>query len=61
MFTAFYSLSAKPFPKEIKANELFPSASHNELLARLDYLDSAEKRSLPTTPRQLTLDNLIMV
>ena len=38
MFRAFYSLSGRPFDKEIKGKEMFVSASHTELLARLDYL-----------------------
>jgi len=38
MFTAFYSLSSKPFIKELEANKLFPSSTHQELLARLNYL-----------------------
>lgn len=38
MFKAFYSLSARPFSKEIKACDMFPSAGYQELTARLDYL-----------------------
>jgi type II secretory pathway predicted ATPase ExeA len=38
MFRAFYSLSSRPFDKEIKSRDMFASASHQELLARLDYL-----------------------
>lgn len=38
MFTSFYSLSARPFVKEIKSEKMFPSSSHQELLARLGYL-----------------------
>jgi type II secretory pathway predicted ATPase ExeA len=38
MFRAFYSLSSRPFDKEIKSKEMFVSASHQELLARMDYL-----------------------
>lgn len=38
MFTAFYSLAARPFVKEIKAEEMYASTSHQELLARLNYL-----------------------
>lgn len=38
MFRAFYSLASRPFDKEIKSKDLFASASHQELLARLDYL-----------------------
>lgn len=34
----FYSLASRPFDKEIKSKEMFASASHQELLARLDYL-----------------------
>jgi len=38
MFTAFYSLAARPFTKEIKTEEMYMSSSHKELLARLNYL-----------------------
>lgn len=38
MFTAFYSLASRPFTKEIKAEEMYLSSSHKELLARLNYL-----------------------
>lgn len=38
MFRAFYSLASRPFEKEIKSKDMFASASHQELLARLDYL-----------------------
>jgi general secretion pathway protein A len=38
MFRSFYSLVARPFEKETRAKDMFASASHQELLARLDYL-----------------------
>jgi hypothetical protein len=38
MFKPFYSLSKTPFSKDISPNEVFPSASHAEALARLDFL-----------------------
>ena len=38
MFTAFYSLAARPFAKDIKTEEMYLSSSHQELLARLNYL-----------------------
>lgn len=38
MFTSFYSLSSKPFGKEIKAKDMFSSSTQVELLARLNYL-----------------------
>lgn len=38
MFTAFYSLAARPFTKDIKTEEMYLSSSHQELLARLNYL-----------------------
>lgn len=31
MFRAFYSLAGRPFDKEIKAKDMFASASHTEL------------------------------
>lgn len=38
MYKAFYSLAGDPFAKEIKARDMFKSAAHLELLARLEYL-----------------------
>lgn len=38
MYRAFYSLSRKPFTKEIETKHLFPSKSFTELMARLNYL-----------------------
>jgi type II secretory pathway predicted ATPase ExeA len=38
MFKSFYSLSRRPFDKEIRAKDMFMSSSHQELLARLNYL-----------------------
>lgn len=38
MFKSFYSLSSKPFSKEINSLDMFSSSSYNELTARLNYL-----------------------
>lgn len=38
MYRAFYSLAGRPFTKEIKAADMFPSSSHQECHARLGYL-----------------------
>lgn len=38
MFRSFYSLSSKPFTKEINPSNMFSSTAYQELVARLDYL-----------------------
>ena len=38
MYRAFYSLAHRPFTKEIKAADMFPSSSFQECQARLAYL-----------------------
>jgi type II secretory pathway predicted ATPase ExeA len=38
MFKSFYSLSKRPFDKEIRGKDMFLSISHQEIQARLNYL-----------------------
>jgi general secretion pathway protein A len=48
MFKSFYSLSASPFSKDIKIQDVFLSSSQKEVAARLDYLKKAHGIGLIT-------------
>lgn len=48
MYRAFYSLSKRPFSKEIEPVNMFTSASYEELLARLAFLKENRGMGLVT-------------
>ncbi len=59
MYRSFYSLAQTPFSKDIKPADVFPSATHTEAVARLNYVKKARGMGLllgePGTGKTLAL------
>lgn len=45
-YTSYYSLTAKPFSKEIRVSNLYVSSSMKEAQSRLKYLNTARGHGL---------------